>query len=215
MAASPAVGPGPDAIFILGDWFEVWLGDDDDDPFVLLCASVMRQRAKTTALYLMHGNRDFLMGLDFASRCDATLLPDPTILEFNASSYLLSHGDALCTDDEAYIRFREIVRGEEWQADFLAKPLPERRDIARKIRAQSSQINQQKATYADVNESKALEWLNTHGCDDLIHGHTHQPASHRLGNGQRHVLSDWDAEATPARAQILRLTHQGFSRLPL
>jgi UDP-2,3-diacylglucosamine hydrolase len=163
----------------------------------------------------MHGNRDFLMGLDFASRCDATLLPDPTILEFNASSYLLSHGDALCTDDEAYIRFREIVRDEEWQADFLAKPLPERRDIARKIRAQSSQINQQKATYADVNESKALEWLNTHGCDDLIHGHTHQPASHRLGNGQRHVLSDWDAEATPARAQILRLTHQGFSRLPL
>ena len=208
-------GTQADAIFILGDWFEVWVGDDDEDPFAALCAAVMRQRSKRSELFIMHGNRDFLMGADLAERSGATLLDDPTRLDFNGTSYLLTHGDELCTDDESYMRFRELVRAPEWQTDFLAKPLAERKNIARQIRAQSQAQHAQATSYADVNELLALEWLNTHGCDVMIHGHTHKPASHRLGGGERHVLSDWDANAEPTRLEVLRLTANGFSRLHL
>jgi UDP-2,3-diacylglucosamine hydrolase len=206
-----------DAIFILGDWFEVWIGDDDDHPFAALCAAVMRKRIKTKPceLYLMHGNRDFLIGTYFADRCEATLLADPTRLDFKGASYLLTHGDALCTDDAAYMRFRAIVRTEDWQAEFLAKPLLERRDIAQKIRMQSQIANAQKTDYADINPALALEWLDAHGCDEMIHGHTHKPATHALASGQRHVLSDWDAGATPKRLEVLRLTAGGMSRIKL
>jgi UDP-2,3-diacylglucosamine hydrolase len=204
-----------DAIFILGDWFEVWVGDDDTDPFASLCAAVMRQRAKSSTLFVMQGNRDFLMGQDLADRCGATLLSDPTRLDFNGTSYLLTHGDALCTDDASYMRFRELVRAPEWQAEFLAKPLDERKSIARQIRAQSQAQHDLATSYADANEALALEWLSNHGCDELIHGHTHQPATHKLGSGLRHVLSDWDANANPKRLEVLRLTAEGLSRLHL
>jgi UDP-2,3-diacylglucosamine hydrolase len=210
-----------DAIFVLGDWFEVWVGDDDEDPFVALCAAVMRKRAtggkdnKPCQLFIMHGNRDFLMGADLAERSGATLLDDPTRLDFNGTSYLLTHGDALCTSDESYMRFRELVRAPEWQTEFLAKPLAERKSIARQIRTQSQAQHGLTTSYADVNESLALEWLNTHGCDVMIHGHTHQPASHKLGSGERHVLSDWDAKAKPSRLEVLRLSQDGLSRLHL
>ena len=204
-----------DAIFILGDWFEVWVGDDDEDPFAALCATVMRQRSKRSELFIMHGNRDFLMGADLAERCGATLLADPTQFDFNGTSYLLTHGDALCTDDTSYMRFRQLVRAPEWQAEFLAKPLDERKNIARQIRAQSQAQHGLATSYADVNETLALEWLNTHGCDVMIHGHTHNPASHKLGSGERHVLSDWDAGTTPKRLEVLRLTADGLSRLHL
>ena len=210
-----ADGNSADAIFILGDWFEVWVGDDDEDPFAALCAAVMRQRTKRSELFIMHGNRDFLMGADLAERSGATLLDDPTRLDFNGTSYLLTHGDALCTDDTSYMRFRELVRAPEWQAEFLAKPLDERKNIARQIRVQSQAQHDLAANYADVNETLALEWLNTHGCDVMIHGHTHKPASHKLGSGVRHVLSDWDADAKPKRLEVLRLTADGLSRLHL
>ncbi len=214
-------GTQADAIFILGDWFEVWVGDDDEDPFAALCAAVMRQRAKGVKgskpceIFIMHGNRDFLMGTDLADRCGATLLADPTQLDFNGTSYLLTHGDALCTDDTSYMRFRELVRAPEWQAEFLAKPLEQRKNIARQIRAQSQAQHGLATSYADVNEVLALEWLNTHGCDVMIHGHTHKPSSHKLGSGERHVLSDWDANAAPKRLEVLRLTADGLSRLHL
>jgi UDP-2,3-diacylglucosamine hydrolase len=217
--ASPA--NTADAIFILGDWFEVWVGDDDEDPFAALCTAVMRQRAlgvkggKPSELFIMHGNRDFLIGEALAQRCSATLLSDPTQLDFNGTSYLLTHGDELCTDDVAYMRFRELVRAPEWQAEFLAKPLDERKKIARQIREQSQAKHGTATSYADINEALALEWLNTHSCDVMIHGHTHKPASHKLGSGQRHVLSDWDANATPKRLEVLRLTAEGLSRLHL
>jgi UDP-2,3-diacylglucosamine hydrolase len=213
-------GTCADAIFILGDLFEVWVGDDDGDAFASLCAAVMRQRSKRSELFIMHGNRDFLIGAELANRCGATLLEDPTRLDFNGTSYLLTHGDALCTDDGSYMRFRELVRAPEWQAAFLAKPLDERKNIARQIRTQSQAVQSQTASYADVNEMLALEWLNTHGCDVMIHGHTHKPASHKLaslglGGGERHVLSDWDASANPTRLEVLRLTADGLSRLHL
>lgn len=201
-----------DAIFILGDWFEVWVGDDDTDPFAALCAAVMRQRSKRSELFIMHGNRDFLMGADLAERSGATLLADPTQLDFNGTSYLLTHGDALCTDDTPYMRFRELVRAPEWQAEFLAKPLAERKNIARQIRSKSQAQHDLATSYIDVNEVLALEWLNTHGCDVMIHGHTHKPATHKLGSGARHVLSDWDAKAAPPRLEVFRLTFDGLSR---
>jgi UDP-2,3-diacylglucosamine hydrolase len=210
-----------DAIFILGDWFEVWVGDDDEDPFAALCAAVMRQRAKgmkgskSCELFIMQGNRDFLMGAALAERSGATLLADPMRLDFNGTSYLLTHGDALCTDDTSYMRFRELVRAPEWQVEFLAKPLAERKNIARQIRTQSQAKHSLASNYADINETLAIEWLNTHGCDVMIHGHTHKPASHKLGSGERHVLSDWDATSTPTRLEVLRLTADGFSRLHL
>jgi len=204
-----------DAIFILGDWFEVWVGDDDDDAFASLCAAVMRQRSRRSKLFIMHGNRDFLIGADLAERSGATLLEDPTRLDFNGTSYLLTHGDALCTDDLSYMRFRELVRAPEWQIAFLAKPLNERKAIARKIREQSQAIHANVITYADVNEALALDWLNTHGCDAMIHGHTHQPATHPLGSGVRHVLSDWDANVTSQRLEVLRLTAQDVQRIKL
>ena len=163
----------------------------------------------------MHGNRDLLMGTDLADRCSATLLADPTQLDFNGTSYLLTHGDALCTDDAAYMRFRELVRAPEWQAEFLAKPLAERKTIARQIRAQSQAQHGLVTSYADVNEVLALDWLNTHGCDVMIHGHTHKPATHKLGSGERHVLSDWDANASPKRLEVLRLTENGLNRIQL
>lgn len=212
-----------DAIFILGDWFEVWIGDDDDDPFTALCAAVMRARAKPKQgtntkpceLFLMHGNRDFLIGTDFADRCDATLLQDPTRLDFNGTAYLLTHGDALCTDDTAYMRFRDIVRSKEWQAEFLAKPLEQRRDIAKKIRQESQAAHRTQSKEVDINVFLAVDWLNTHGCDEMIHGHTHSPKSHVLGSGMRHVLSDWDADASTQRTEVLRLSAKGVHRIKL
>jgi UDP-2,3-diacylglucosamine hydrolase len=215
MAEPSLGGTSADAIFILGDWFEVWLGDDDEDPFISLCASVMRRKSASTALFLMHGNRDFLLGQDFASRCGATLLPDPTRLDFQSTSYLLSHGDALCTSDTSYMKFREIVRSEDWQAEFLAKPLPERRNIAQKIRSESRSINQYKPNSDPIDDDLALDWLNTSNSDELIHGHTHLPATHALGHGKRHVISDWDATSHPIRLEILRLNELGLQRVSL
>ena len=206
-----------DAIFILGDWFEVWVGDDDDDAFVARCAEVMQAKAKKSKLFIMHGNRDFLIGKDFATRCSATLLEDPTILTFNGQSYLLTHGDALCTSDLDYMQFRSVVRTKEWQQSFLAKPLTERKEIARQLRAQSQAKHGTSIDYTDVNEDLAVEWLNLNHCQAMIHGHTHKPASHTMSTIKgasfaRHVLSDWDAVSNPPRLQVLRLDANGISR---
>jgi UDP-2,3-diacylglucosamine hydrolase len=209
-----------DAIFILGDWFEVWVGDDNTDDFIAKCAQVMQTRAHRSRLFIMHGNRDFLLGETFAKRCQATLLYDPTRLDYHGKSYLLTHGDALCTDDVDYIRFRTMVRSSEWQKEFLAKPLVERTNIARQLRAQSQSKHGQTIEYADVNESLAAKWLIENQATVMIHGHTHKPASHTINtikgkNLTRHVLSDWDAQSKPPRLQVLRLTVNGISRVPI
>lgn len=204
-----------DAVFILGDWFEVWVGDDgaqpqpgaphEDADFAQACALVMRQAAQRMALYLMHGNRDFLLGSAFATACQAQLLADPTVLHFAGESALLSHGDALCLGDVDYQQFRAQVRSEKWRSEFLAKPLAERRAIARGLRHASEARKASGAAYADVDDSAARALLAQSDCSLLIHGHTHAPRAHALGEGlQRLVLSDWDARATPPRAQALR-----------
>lgn len=208
------------ALFILGDLFEVWVGDDSvenialqQDPsngFEARCAEALQAASQRLDVYFIHGNRDFLLGPAFAATCNMTLLTDPCVLAFGGHRWLLSHGDALCLDDTDYMHFRTQVRSPEWQQAFLAKPLFERQEIARSLRAQSEQLKRSTAVYADVDTQAACHWLNTAQAGTLIHGHTHRPADHDLPCDlnqvrRRIVLSDWDATATPPRLEVLRL----------
>lgn len=212
MRSTPA-----DAVFILGDLFEVWVGDDAllGGSFEAQCADVIRQTAARIPVFFMHGNRDFLVGSALMSRCDARLLDDPTVLVFDGQRWLLSHGDALCIDDLPYMQFRAQVRSPEWQRAFLSQALAERQAIARGLRQQSEAKKQTHTVYVDVDTPATRQWLLAAQAPTLIHGHTHQPATHDLGDGMRRVvLSDWDADAEPARAEVLRLTAGGLQRIP-
>lgn len=207
-----------DAVFILGDLFEVWVGDDvlDERGFESQCAQVMQQTASRVPVFFMHGNRDFLVGNALMTSCGATLLDDPTVISFDNNRWLLSHGDALCLDDADYMQFRLLVRNADWQQAFLAKPLSERQAIARGLRQQSEAKKDSGAAYADVDDEAARQWLEQANCPTLIHGHTHKPATHDLGHGlQRVVLSDWDMAAATPRAEVLRLSAQGLQRISL
>jgi UDP-2,3-diacylglucosamine hydrolase len=202
-----------DAVFILGDLFEVWVGDDalaaDPAGFEARCARTLLKASTRRAVFVMHGNRDFLVGDAFASACGATLLPDPTVLQFAGQQWLLSHGDALCLADTEYLQFRAQVRGDAWQHAFLGQPLPQRRTAARELRARSEERKRGTNPWADVDATEAAAWLRAANARTLIHGHTHRPADHALGDGlQRIVLSDWDLRADPPRAQVLRIDAQ-------
>ncbi|HYW55712.1 MAG TPA: UDP-2,3-diacylglucosamine diphosphatase [Polaromonas sp.] len=208
------------AVFMLGDLFEVWVGDDlvttDTSGFEAQCARVLQQAAARRPQFFMHGNRDFLVGQPLMAMCKTALLDDPTVLIFANQRWLLSHGDALCLDDTAYMTFRQQVRSPEWQQDFLAKPLAERQVIARELRQQSEARKRSGADYADVDSAAAVRWLQAAKAPILVHGHTHKPATHDLGQGfSRVVLSDWDLCATPPRAEVLRISASGMQRLPL
>ena len=205
-----------DAVFILGDLFEVWVGDDlaQQPGFVADCAAVLQAAAGRAAIFFMHGNRDFLVGEGFLRACRTTLLADPTVLGFAGRRWLLTHGDALCLADTDYMRFRQQVRTPAWQREFLARPLAERQAIARELRQQSEARKRSSIEYADVDSSAATAWLEAADAQVMIHGHTHRPADHQLGSAcQRTVLSDWDAQADPARQQVLRLTAAGLQRV--
>ena len=208
-----------DAVFMLGDVFEVWVGDDaalEENGFEARCTEVLLQASQRLALFFMHGNRDFLVGQAFMAQCRAVLLDDPTVLTFSSQRWLLSHGDALCLDDVDYLRFRELVRGQAWQGDFLARPLAERQAIAFEMRRQSEARKHSGMAYADVDDHAARQWLAAAGAATLIHGHTHRPAAHDLGAGlSRIVLSDWDARAPTPRADVLRLSDSGLQRIGL
>ena len=206
------------ALFILGDLFEVWIGDDTQDPFHLQCMEVLRTTAKRIPVFFMCGNRDFLVGSDWLQSTDVQGLQDPCVLELAKQKILLSHGDALCIDDTDYMAFRKQVRSSAWQESFLAKPLSERQQIAKDLRTQSKARQQKQTDYVDVDTNTARVWLHENDCKLLIHGHTHRPASHDLGNGlNRMVLSDWEALATPPRLEVLRWTQdtQRFARISL
>lgn len=199
-----------DALFILGDLFEVWVGDDcldEPDSFESQCCALLRAAAAQRPVYFMHGNRDFLAGARFLAHCGMTGLADPTVLTWAGERIVLSHGDLLCLDDVDYQRFRVQARSAEWQQRFLAQPLATRRAQARGIRAESEARKHSGAVYADLDGPATRAWLQAAQAPLLVHGHTHRPALHALGDGlQRVVLSDWDAAATPPRAEALRLT---------
>lgn len=206
------------AVFILGDLFEAWVGDDGAQApgFAADCAQVLEQasaRRPALDLFFLHGNRDFLVSDALAHRCRFTLMADPAVLHFAGRRWLLTHGDALCLDDVAYLRFRNQVRTPQWTADFLAQPLAAREEIARRLRSDSQAHHAQHAPgheYADADADMARAWLAAAGSDTMIHGHTHRPADHDLGGGLRRiVLCDWDATATPPRAQALRAWSDG------
>lgn len=214
-----------DAVFILGDLFEVWVGDDavsagfqahPESGFENCCATVLAQAGSRLALFFMHGNRDFLIGPAFMDACHARLLDDPTVLNFAGQRWLLSHGDALCIDDTDYMAFRQQVRSPGWQQTFLARPLAERQAMAREMRRQSEARKRSGMDYGDVDPNAARQWLEAAHAPTLIHGHTHKPAWHDLGNGlSRVVLSDWDAGASVPRAEVLRLDSRGLQRIAL
>ncbi|MFM8864913.1 MAG: UDP-2,3-diacylglucosamine diphosphatase [Limnohabitans sp.] len=209
MAATAA-----DAVLLLGDVFEVWVGDDAvaHDPFLQACAQVLRQCSAQRMVGFLPGNRDFLVGPDFLADCGVQPLQDPTLLCWGAQRILLSHGDALCLGDEAYQRFRAVARTAQWQSDFLARPLAERLAMAQAMRAQSEAHNQGMQQFADADAAMTLQWLQAAGSVHLVHGHTHRPADHAvvdLSGGLRQVLSDWHVDAIPPRAQVLRLHQDG------
>jgi UDP-2,3-diacylglucosamine hydrolase len=206
MADSPA-----DALFILGDLFEVWIGDDvlaDPVCFESRCTRILHDYGSRRDLYIMHGNRDFLMGPALMHACRAHLLPDPTILEFAGHRLALTHGDAQCTDDSAYMGFRANVRSVQWQTHFLSLPLLERLAQARALRDQSEAKKLSGYVYADLNPEAIEALLRQTQANGIVHGHTHRPSDHTLPNGiVRRVLSDWDATTPVPRAEALRLTY--------
>lgn len=208
-----------DALVILGDLFEVWVGDDAaaEPGFEAQCAELLRRTAARLPVFFMHGNRDFLFGAALAAQSGLTLLDDPTVLVLHGERWLLSHGDALCLDDTDYLRFRAQVRTPEWQSAFLARPLAERRALARAMRVQSEDRKRDPSVvWADADADAARDWLAHANARTLVHGHTHRPAEHDLGDGLRRlVLSDWDAAAHPPRAQLLCLSPAGAQRVDL
>jgi UDP-2,3-diacylglucosamine hydrolase len=186
-----------DALYILGDLFESWIGDDDEAPLATRVAGALRElRDSGVPIYFMHGNRDFLLGANYAKQCGMTLLDDPTLVELGGERTLLMHGDTLCTDDTEYQQFRTLVRNPAWQAQFLAKPLAERRAFAAQARGESRKQTAMKAAeIMDVNQDAVESAMRTHGVRRLIHGHTHRPATHRFDldgtSAERIVLGDW------------------------
>ncbi len=205
------------AVFILGDLFEVWVGDDvldqhnNDTPgFERQCQQIMASTATRLSLFFMHGNRDFLLGDTFLQGAKTTLLPDPTPLSFDGQRWLLTHGDALCLADTAYQAFRAQVRTPAWCDAFLANPLTRRQQIGRELRQQSEALKASATPLVDIDKPAACAWLEVCGAGTLIHGHTHRPMQEILCSGstarqKRLVLSDWDANAHPPRLQVLRL----------
>mgnify|MGYP000058226581 CR=1 FL=1 len=187
-----------EALYILGDLFEAWIGDDDmDDPFHAEIIAGLRQASDAgLEIGVMHGNRDFLLGSDFAQASGTRLLNDPHVLSTAEWQFVLSHGDALCLEDSAYMAFRAQVRNPEWQAAMLAKPLAERRAIAEHMRQVSESSQRDKENpYTDLQAAATDDFLREHGYATFIHGHTHQPARHdHIVDGihvERWVLADW------------------------
>lgn len=199
------------ALYILGDFFNVWLGDDDHNELNdSVSAALLGLSRQGLDIFLLHGNRDFLIGEDFARRCGASLIHEPYLLEAWGGRYLLMHGDVLCTRDTDYMAFRQLVRQAAWQQDFLQKPLAERQAFAAQARAQSRAMSSNKADdIMDVTDEAVIRTLQDHAVSCLIHGHTHRPAVHEYSlNGQtvfRYVLSDWEN-----RIQYARLDEDGL-----
>jgi len=201
---------GAEALYILGDLFEAWVGDDDPSDTGAFVASRLRALSDAgTPVYFIRGNRDFLLGDEFARRAGMAILPDPVVVMLHGNPTLLMHGDLLCTDDVAYQAFRAQTRSPQWQAGFLAQPLAARLAFARQARAASQahqgglQAQGTMETITDVSASTVTATLARFGVDTLIHGHTHRPAVHEIAVGGRRcrriVLGDWYEQGSVLR----------------
>ena len=200
-----------EALYILGDLFEAWVGDDDPgEPGASVCAALAELAEHGVRVYLMRGNRDVLYGQRIAERSRATLLPDPCVISLYGQPVLLMHGDLLCSDDEKYQAFRRQVRDPAWQAGFLAQSLPARQAFAAQARAASHAHQQGMETLGDVAPDTVAATMARYGVSLLIHGHTHRPQVHLLDvNGRtatRIVLGDWYEQGS-----VLRVDADGFS----
>lgn len=196
------IAPKAEALYILGDLFEYWAGDDDlDTPFHRqICGALSNLATHSTRIFIMHGNRDFLMDESLAKACQASLLTDPTLIDLYGTPTLLTHGDALCTEDSAYQQFRATVRSQDWRSQFLAQPLSQRKAVIEQLRAQSEQSKRcKKMDIMDVTNAAVLALLRQYDFPRLIHGHTHRPAKHLHHidgrSCERWVLGDWDTQA--------------------
>jgi UDP-2,3-diacylglucosamine hydrolase len=198
-----------EALYILGDLFEAWIGDDDDADLGISVSNALRKLSdQDVPVFFMRGNRDFLIANDFAKRAGLQILPDPCVLELYGKPTLLMHGDLLCTDDAPYQAFRMQVRSDEWQGQFLAQPLAARRAFAAQARAASKQhqsglMNEQQESIMDVTQATIQDLMKRYGVNRLIHGHTHRPAIHQFYvddiSSQRIVLGDWYSQGSVLR----------------
>lgn len=186
-----------DALYVLGDLFEAWIGDDDDTPFNVSAINAFHAFSNAgSKLYFIHGNRDFLLGDDFARACGGEILAEGTVVDLYGIPALLMHGDSLCTLDTEYQQFRQMARSPQWQQGLLAKTLDERRMIAQGMRMQSQGNNANKAdNIMDVTPEEVVRVMDDANVGHLIHGHTHRPDVHDIdlanGKGKRWVLGDW------------------------
>ena len=204
-----------DALYILGDLFEYWAGDDDrNTPFHRQIIAAMRDVSQQgTALFIMHGNRDFLMGEQLAQECLATILPDPTLIDLYGTPTLLTHGDALCSDDQEYQAFRKQVREPAWRNHFLAQPLAQRKTQIEQLRQMSEKQKQNKAMdIMDVNLASVAWLFRSHRYPRIIHGHTHRQKHHRHevdgNNCERWVLGDWHQTGNALRCDAAGCSFQ-------
>ncbi|MBY6186019.1 UDP-2,3-diacylglucosamine diphosphatase [Marinobacter hydrocarbonoclasticus] len=184
---------GADALYIVGDLFEAWIGDDDLTEFSLSIAEKLHAASQRVPIYFCHGNRDFLLGPRFARRCGMTLLPEPEVLELYGETTLILHGDSLCTEDREYQKFRRLRNRPWFRMMVLSLPLALRRGLARRARARSKMSTQMKdARIMDVSPTAVEAMMDKYGARRLIHGHTHRPAIHDLPQQrQRMVVGDW------------------------
>lgn len=194
-----------DALYILGDLFEVWLGDDDNSAHNQAIIDALHTlTTRGVPLYLMHGNRDFLMSEAFERRTGGRLLPEPSVIDLYGTPTLILHGDILCTDDVAYQEFRHMVRNPQWQQQFLSQPIEVRARIASEVRDENDREKAQKtADIMDVNADAVIQVFREHAVTQLIHGHTHRPAVHELEvdgkTVKRIVLGDWYTQGSVLR----------------
>ena len=194
-----------EALYILGDLFEVWLGDDDPNPYYADMKLALRELTDTgVPTYFMHGNRDFTIGVEFAAETGMTILQDPTVVDLYGVNVLLAHGDALCTDDIQYQQIRAMTRNPEWQAMMLAKTIEERIAFAIQAREESKARGESMSDeIMDVNQDAVVAALCEHGVDTMLHGHTHRPAVHEVDLGDRTatriVLGDWYEQGSIVR----------------
>lgn len=194
-----------DDVYILGDLFEAWVGDDDPNShYATIKMAIRKVVDKAIPVYFMHGNRDFMIGRQFANETGVEILKDPYPVAMYGQKTLLSHGDALCTDDVQYQRVRRMTRDPDWQASMLAKPLKERLRIAEEARRQSlEQTLNLSMNIMDVNQDEVKRVIRKHRVDVLLHGHTHRPGIHTIDLGNRKakriVLGDWHKHGSVLR----------------